>query len=47
MDILHEEMGRRIALRRKRLKLNQEELAAILDVSNNHIPSIERGGSLS
>lgn len=45
MDIMHQELGRRIALRRKRLKLNQEELAAILDVSNNHISSIERGHS--
>ena len=43
MDILHKEMGKRIAIRRKRLKLNQEELAAILNVSNNHISSIERG----
>lgn len=45
MDIMYEEIGRRIAKRRRALKMKQEDLASILNVSNNHISSIERGRS--
>lgn len=45
MEIMYEEIGRRIAKRRRALKMKQEELASILNVSNNHISSIERGRS--
>lgn len=37
------EMGNRIKLRRKELKLKQSELAEFLDISNNHMSSIETG----
>lgn len=37
------EMGNRIKLRRKELRIKQSELAENLDVSNNHISSIENG----
>lgn len=37
------EMGRRIKLRRKELHIKQSELAETLDISNNHISSIENG----
>lgn len=36
-------MGNRIKIRRKELKLTQTQLAEMLDVSNNHISSIENG----
>lgn len=45
MDINEKELGRRIALRRKSLHIKQEDLATALDISNNHISSIERGCS--
>lgn len=35
------EMGQRIKLRRKELKLSQTELAELIDVSNNHMSNIE------
>ena len=37
------EMGNRIKLRRKELHIMQYELAEKLDISNNHISSIENG----
>ena len=36
-------MGRRIASRRKELGMNQLELAEKLNISNNHLSSIETG----
>lgn len=36
-------MGNRIKLRRKELHIKQSELAEQLDISNNHISSIENG----
>lgn len=37
------EMGKRIAARRKSLGLTQNKLAEILEISNNHLSSIENG----
>ena len=37
------EMGKRIASRRKSLGLTQNQLAEILEISNNHLSSIENG----
>lgn len=37
------EMGNRIKLRRKELRIKQNELAELLDISNNHMSSIETG----
>lgn len=36
-------IGTRIKLRRKELKFSQSSLAEILDISNNHMSSIENG----
>lgn len=36
-------MGRRIRLRRKELGLTQNKLAELLEISNNHLSSIENG----
>lgn len=36
-------MGNRIRLRRKELRIKQSELAESLNISNNHISSIENG----
>lgn len=36
-------IGNRIQLRRKELRIKQSELAEKLDISNNHISSIENG----
>ena len=43
MKINTTELGKRIAKRRRAQKMKQEELAGILDISNNHLSSIERG----
>ena len=43
MESQYTEMGRRIKLRRKELKIKQSEMAEALNVSNNHISSIETG----
>lgn len=43
MDKQYIEMGQRIKLRRKELKIKQAELAERLDISNNHMSSIENG----
>ena len=37
------EMGNRIKTRRKELHINQSQLAERLDISNNHMSSIETG----
>lgn len=37
------EMGNRIKIRRKELKIKQSELAELLGISNNHMSSIETG----
>lgn len=37
------DMGHRIKLRRKELKIKQTELAELLDISTNHMSSIETG----
>lgn len=36
-------MGNRIKIRRKELRIKQAELAERLNISNNHMPSIENG----
>lgn len=43
MEINRKEFGKRIAKRRKSLGMNQEDLADKLDISNNHLSSIECG----
>ena len=40
------EMGNRIKIRRKELRLKQSELAESLDISNNHMSSIETGSQV-
>lgn len=37
------DIGRRIQTRRKELRIKQSELAEKLDISNNHMSSIENG----
>lgn len=43
MDKQFIEMGNRIKARRKELHIKQSELAELLDISNNHMSSIETG----
>lgn len=43
MNFQYKEMGQRIKNRRKELHMKQSELAEILDISNNHMSSIENG----
>lgn len=43
MEIQYNEIGRRIQCRRKELHIKQSELAEILNISNNHMSSIEYG----
>lgn len=43
MGLQCEEMGKRISQRRKELKLRQNQLAEQLEISNNHLSSIETG----
>lgn len=43
MEQYYIEMGQRIKLRRKELKIKQKEMAKYLGISNNHISSIENG----
>ena len=43
MDYNYIEMGNRIKLRRQELKIKQYELASSINISDNHISSIERG----
>ena len=39
----YKEMGKRISIRRKELKMKQSELAELLEISNNHMSAIENG----
>lgn len=43
MEIQVNEMGNRIKMRRKELNIKQYQLAEFLDISNNHMSSIENG----
>lgn len=43
MEFKYREMGNRIKTRRKELKIKQAELAESLEISNNHMSSIENG----
>lgn len=43
MEYQYKEMGNRIKVRRKELRIKQAELAEALDISNNHMSSIETG----
>lgn len=43
MEQQYKEMGNRIQVRRKELRIKQAELAEALDISNNHMSSIENG----
>ena len=43
MDIQYDVIGNRIRLRRKELGLKQCQLAEQLNISNNHVSSIENG----
>lgn len=43
MELNRKEFGKRIAKRRKSLGMNQDDLADKLNISNNHLSSIERG----
>ncbi len=43
MDFQYQDMGMRIKNRRKELKIKQAELAESLEISNNHMASIENG----
>lgn len=46
-ELNYVEIGQRIKLKRKELKLTQEKLSEILDVSPSYISEIERGTSIS
>lgn len=43
MEFQYKEMGTSIKVRRKELKIKQAELAEALEISNNHMSSIENG----
>lgn len=43
MNIQTDDMGNRIRLRRRELNIKQTELAEKLEISNNHMSSIETG----
>lgn len=43
MEFQYRDMGTRIKIRRKELKIKQAELAEALGISNNHMSSIENG----
>lgn len=43
MEANYKEIGRRIAMRRKSMNIKQQDLAELLEISNNHLSSIERG----
>ncbi len=43
MEFQYDQMGARIKTRRKELRMKQAELAEALDISNNHMSSIENG----
>lgn len=43
MEFQYKEMGARIKIRRKELRMKQGQLAELLGISNNHMSSIENG----
>lgn len=43
IDFQYTDMGNRIKLRRKELRIKQAKLAEMLNISNNHMSSIENG----
>lgn len=43
MEIQYELIGKRIQSRRKELRIKQAEMAEYLNISNNHVSSIENG----
>lgn len=43
MDVQYKSIGKRIKLRRKELNIKQNELAEKLNISNNHLSSVENG----
>lgn len=43
MDIQYTAIGKRIKLRRKELNIRQNDLAEKLNISNNHLSSVENG----
>ena len=43
MELHYQNMGMRIKTRRKELKIKQAELAEMLEISTNHMSSIENG----
>lgn len=43
MDVQYKSIGKRIGLRRKELNIKQNELAEKLNISNNHLSSVENG----
>ncbi|MCM1467657.1 MAG: helix-turn-helix domain-containing protein [Alistipes sp.] len=43
MEFQYCEMGKRIKIRRRELNIKQAELAEALEISNNHMSSIENG----
>lgn len=43
MELQYKEMGTRIKVRHRELKIKQAELAETLEISNNHMSSIENG----
>lgn len=47
VEIDYRKIGRRMAQRRKDLKLTQANLAEIVKLSKNHISNVESGGSYS
>jgi len=46
MEHNYAEMGKRIAIRRKQLRLKQNDLAEKIGISNNHLSNIECGKSV-
>lgn len=45
-ELNYVEIGKRIKIKRKELKLTQEKLSEIIDVSPSYISEIERGSSI-
>lgn len=43
INFQYNDMGNRIKIRRKELRIKQAELAEMLNISNNHMSSIENG----
>lgn len=46
MKVNSKTIGKRICQRRKEMHLKQKDLAELLDISNNHLSSIETGASM-